>query len=86
MDEIRSRVRAFIVNEFLQGEHSPELRDDTPLRASGVVDSLGTLRLISFVEEAFAFEVDPHDATADNFGTIGAIVAYVARRKAPPSS
>ena len=60
MDQIRSSVRAFIVSEFLQGEDSAELQDETPLRASGILDSLGTVKLVSFVERTFELEVEPH--------------------------
>jgi acyl carrier protein len=84
MDDIRRAVRSFVVAEFLQGEDSPELADDTPLRESGIIDSLGTVKLVSFVERTFGIEVDARDATPSNFGTLGAIAVYVARRRSGP--
>lgn len=54
---------------------------DTDLLLSGIVDSLGVVRIVHWLEERCGFEIDAADVTLDNFQTIAAMVAYVDRRQ-----
>jgi acyl carrier protein len=81
MEEIKTRVRGFILSDVLPGESPANLRNDTPLRGNGVLDSVSTLRLIQFVESQFEIEVSVDDANSSNFSTIDSIAAYVMRKK-----
>jgi acyl carrier protein len=82
MDDIRLALRSFILSEFLVGEAPSQLKDDTPLRTSGIVDSLGTLNLVSFVERRFGIEVEAHEASVENFDTVEDLVAFVGQKQA----
>ena len=62
--EIQQAVKAFILEEFLPGEDPNELTPDTELIASGVLDSVATLRLVTFLEERFGVQVEAHEAEA----------------------
>ena len=53
------------------------LRDDTPLRTSGILDSVATLRLISFVEDRYGIEVEAHEAGVENFDRIDSIASFI---------
>ena len=46
---------------------------------SGVVDSLGLLSIVDFIETTFGLTVSDADVVADNFGSIDAIAAYILR-------
>ncbi|HXM20928.1 MAG TPA: acyl carrier protein [Terriglobales bacterium] len=81
MDNIREELRQYILSEFLPGEKPANLRDDTPLRTSGVLDSVTTLRLVSFVEERYGIEVEAHEAGVENFDTVAAIASFVQSKK-----
>lgn len=50
---------------------------DTELFSTGMMDSVGMVGLIAFVEENTGLRVQPNDVTLDNFDTIDAILAYV---------
>ena len=80
-DNIRSRVREYILTEFLRGESPANLKDDMPLRSSGVLDSLSTLTLVTFVEEAFGIELAAHETGQDTFDTIDQITAVVSSKR-----
>jgi acyl carrier protein len=77
METMKEEIRQYILSEFLPGEKPSNLRDDTPLRTSGILDSVATLRLVSFVEERYGIEVEAHEAGVENFDRIDAIVAFV---------
>jgi len=58
-----------------------ELTPDTPLLSSGVLDSLGILQLMGFLGDELGIEIGEDDFTMENFETIGALAAFVGRRK-----
>ena len=70
MDDIRRSIHAYILNEFLPGEDPDELTDDTPLITGGVLDSISTLKLVSFLEDRFEILVEAHEAGVDNLDSI----------------
>ena len=45
----------------------PIQRDDTPLRTSGIVDSVDFLRIVEFIEQKFAIQVEAYETDVDNF-------------------
>lgn len=75
-------IRQFILTRYLPGETADNLRDDTPLRSSGILDSLATLSLISFLEEQFKIQIEAHETDIDNFDRIEDIAALVERKQA----
>ena len=79
MDEaaIRDKVKSYILDEFLPGEDPGELTDDTPLMTTGILDSLATLKLVTYLESEFDIAVDAHEADAENLDTLDRIVALV---------
>jgi acyl carrier protein len=82
MNEIAETVRQFILTKYLPGESPANLRDDLPLRTSGVLDSMATLALISFIEQQYGIEIEAHETDVDNFDRIQDIVAFVQRKLA----
>ena len=82
MNDVNTTIRDFILTKYLPGESADNLRDDIPLRTSGILDSLATLSLISFIEETFDIEVEAHETDIDNFDRLSDIVAFVERKRA----
>ena len=70
MDNIRETVRGFILENFLPGEDPKNLTDETELKESGILDSLSTLKLVSFLEERFKVEFEADDLEAGNLATL----------------
>jgi acyl carrier protein len=65
-----STIRTFILSEFLPGEDPEALTDSTPLMSSGILDSLATLKLITFIENEFGVKIEAHEADEEHFETI----------------
>jgi acyl carrier protein len=82
MNHVADTIRNFILTNYLPGESPENLRNDVPLRTTGILDSLATLALISFIEEQFGIEVEAHETDVDNFDRIDDIVAFVERKRA----
>lgn len=54
---------------------------DDPLLESGVIDSLGILRLVNFIEDHFGVMVAEDDLDPDNFTSVATIVEFVKRKR-----
>jgi acyl carrier protein len=74
--EIEREIRNFIVEHFLSG-HAEKLRDDGSLLGN-VVDSVGVLDLVSFLQDRFKITVDDEDVVPGNLDTVNNLVAFVA--------
>lgn len=81
-EPIASTVKSYILDAFLPGADAAELTDDTPLISAGILDSLATVRLVTFLEDQFQIEVAAYEANADNLDTITQIADLV-RSKLP---
>lgn len=51
--------------------------DDDSLWNEGVLDSIGMIELISFIEKEFNIKVENDDLTPDNFDSINRISGYI---------
>jgi acyl carrier protein len=56
-----------------------DVRPDTALFSSGVIDSFALVSLITFIEEKCRFRVNPMDVSLDNMDSIDRILGYVRR-------
>jgi acyl carrier protein len=74
---VQEKVKGFILREFLEGEDPAALAPDTPLYTTGILDSIATLKLISFLEKEFDISVEAHEADVENLGTIADVASLV---------
>jgi acyl carrier protein len=77
MDETTQKIKEFIVEEFMPDVPAEELEDDFDLLTGGVVDSLGLLKVVAWLEDEFDIAVDDSELGPDSFRTVAAIKAYV---------
>ena len=82
MSAVADEIRNFILTRYLPGESPANLSNSLPLRTGGVLDSIATLALVSFIEERFGIEVEAHETDVDNFDRIDDMVAFVERKQA----
>jgi acyl carrier protein len=79
MSEIRRKVRAFIVENFLFGNEDG-LKDETLFLDEGVIDSTGILELVSYLEEEYSISVEDEELVPENLGSINNVVAYLEKK------
>jgi acyl carrier protein len=77
MDETTQKIKAFIVEEFMPDVPVEDLEDDFDLLTGGVVDSLGLLKVVAWLEDEFDIGVDDSELGPDSFRTVAAIKEYV---------
>jgi len=71
----------YIKQQLLGGQVDIDLSPEEDLLGSGLIDSLGMIQLLAFIEEKFEVKVPPQDMTIENFMTVGAIGNYLERLK-----
>lgn len=80
IDEIKTEVKNFILEEYLPGEDSDSLTDDTELVTHGVLDSLSTLQLVTHLEMKFDIKISAHEVNTDNLNTLPDIANLVSSK------
>lgn len=73
---IEMNIKQFVRDELMAGS-GVALENDTPLISSGIVDSIGLLQLIAFVEEQFGLDIDDGDILPDYFETVNDLKAFI---------
>ena len=81
-DNIKAKVRAYIVDNFIMGGNADHLKDADSFMETHVVDSTGFLELVTFIEETYGFAVDDDEMVPENLDSLDNIDAYVQRKLA----
>lgn len=68
--------------KYIRAEVNPKANVDvdTDLLAGEVMDSLGILAIIGFVEDRYGIEIEPEEVSIDSFRTVMAIRQLVAEK------
>ena len=78
---IKATVKDYILTKYLPGEDPSMLEDTTPLITGGVLDSISTVELVSFLEEQYGVEFEAHEMNADNLDTLNIIADTVQAKR-----
>ena len=73
----RDMITRFITQEFLDNTEVETIPEDLDLVESGIVDSLGLLRIVAFLEEELNVVIEPEAMVPDNLSSIRAILNLV---------
>lgn len=86
MSDVQDAIRQFILTHHLPGESPDNLRDDTPLLTSGILDSLAAYGLIMHLEKLFGIELTVYDTAVERFDCIADIAALITAKQTAQSS
>lgn len=70
-------IKRFVIEEFLPDVSVAELSVDHDLLETGVIDSLGLLKVIAWIEERFELSVHDTDLDPANFHSVAAIDSFI---------
>ena len=79
-EDIKTKVKSFLLNEYLPGEDPAALTDTTPLMTTGILDSIAVLKVVTFLEEQFRITIEPHEAVVENLNTLADIARLVSKK------
>jgi acyl carrier protein len=76
---LKDDVRRFI-HETFPASAKARIGDDDSLLESGLVDSLGILEIVTFLETQLGLTLADDDVVVENFASINAIARFAAER------
>ena len=79
--EVVDETRRYITENVLYARPDRVVAEDEHLMERGIVDSMGMMELIGFLEDRFGVQPADDEITEQNFATLRRIAAFVARKR-----
>lgn len=80
-DAVLALTRSYVQESFLYTHPDVVIGDEDRLLEKGIIDSMGVLELIGFLQGQFGIAVRDEDISEHNLGTLADIARYVTSRR-----
>jgi acyl carrier protein len=80
--DLRDRIRAYIVENFLFGDEAPLESDEQSLLDSGIIDSVGVMELVAYLEADHGLQIEDEELVPENLDSVANLVSFVQRKQA----
>jgi acyl carrier protein len=80
-EDIRARLRAHILDTYLFIDDSTALDDDQSFQETRIIDSMGMMQLIQFVETEFEVKLRDLDLVPEKLDSVNRLVALVVEKQ-----
>ncbi|HOE14499.1 MAG TPA: acyl carrier protein [Candidatus Saccharicenans sp.] len=77
---IKDEIKQFITEKFLFNSDDPP-GDDVSLLETNIVDSVGILEIVAFLESHFKIKVEDEELTAANLDSINRIANFIEKKR-----
>jgi acyl carrier protein len=74
-------LEKFLISEVAADSGKESLTPNEDLLMQGIIDSLGIIKLVSFLESQFGIKVGDDEIVPENFQSINAIKEYVEKKQ-----
>lgn len=78
--EFKEKLRNFILKELCQDGNIKSLQDDEQLIEKGIIDSLGIISLLAYLDENFGILLSEEELSPKNFATLQSICNMVTKK------
>lgn len=79
MQNVEEVIRSYIAENILFSNNGYPYSDDASFLEEGIIDSMGIMELVMFVEETFGISVEDEDLVPDNFDSVKKLATYIPR-------
>ena len=79
IDTIEQRIQGFLLEKFPLARKAG-INRETALLESGILDSLGILDVVSFLEGEFSFVISDDELVPENFQSLDTLSAFVLKK------
>jgi acyl carrier protein len=80
MPNLEQQLRQFVVDNFLFGQPGDGLADSDSFLDRGIIDSMGVLELVGFLEESYGITVQDQELIPDNLDSIDKVASFLQRK------
>jgi acyl carrier protein len=77
MDDAKKTIIDYVKKEFLEDDSDMEIKEDTPLISSGIVDSFSMVSLKTFLERKYKIQIPDAKATPEAFDSVNNIISML---------
>ncbi|MCJ7459376.1 MAG: acyl carrier protein [candidate division Zixibacteria bacterium] len=77
MDDAKKMIIDYVKKEFLEDDSDMEIKEDTPLISSGIVDSFSMVSLKTFLEKKYKIQIPGAKATPEAFDSVNNIISLL---------
>lgn len=74
-------LRTFILENYLFTDDKSQLNNDDSFLDTGILDSMGILELVSYLDEELSIKVEPDEMVPDNLDSINNLLAYIGKKQ-----
>jgi acyl carrier protein len=78
--DITEELKKFLISEFGADFNKDSIGPDENLLMQGVIDSMGIIKLVSFMENKFGIKIDNEDIVPDNFQTLKSLTEFIEKK------
>ena len=75
--DTRKIIRGFMRKNFLKDGWKKDFHDGISFIDGGIIDSVGVLELVAFIEQTFSFRVEDEEMVPENLASIDNLVVYI---------
>ncbi len=75
-------IHDYVITELATDRELRTLAVEDDLIASGILDSMGIVKLIQFIEDRYGIQVEDDEVIPENFQHLAAIEAFIRRKTA----
>ena len=86
--KVEPLIREFLAQNILLSDTGFPHQDDVSFLQEGIIDSLGVMELVEFVQKTFGVKVEQSEVIPEHFDSVARLAAFVRRKAAAarPSS
>jgi acyl carrier protein len=75
--KIEAQIREYVSQNILFGDDTIEYGDDDSFLEEGIIDSVGIMELMLFVEQRFGITISDNEVTPENFDSVNKLSTYI---------
>lgn len=79
--QLRQQLRQFILENYLFTDDDAALQDDASFLDNGILDSMGILELIDYLDENLSIKVEGDELIPDNLDSIDSLIRFISTKK-----
>lgn len=84
--EIEPQIQRYVTENLLFSDGPFAYDNDASFLQEGILDSVGVMELVGFVESTFGIKVSPSEVTPEHFDSVNKLTAFIQSKQAIPQT
>jgi acyl carrier protein len=79
--ELEKRIRKYVAENLLYVDDDFTYDNDTSFIGEGLIDSMGIMELVMYVQSEFGITIEQEELTPANFDSMNKLIAFIDRKR-----